>query len=88
MLREVEEETGITKLKSLDDAVRQTSYFYDNGEAIFKTIFYKAFSVTNEKVTLQKEELADYRRAAREEALELLPLSMHHLLDTASRYFV
>lgn len=86
-LRELEEETGIKNPKSLDDAISQTSYFYDDGRAIFKTVYYKHYMVENDAVTLQTEELAEYRWVSRNEALKLLSRDMHHLVDGVAKYF-
>ncbi len=65
----------------------QTSYFYDNGEPIFKTIQYKVFNIESDKVKLQTEELAKYAWATQEEALRLLPRDMHHLIASVKEYF-
>lgn len=83
----MEEETGITNVTLLDDGISQTSYFYDNGESIFKTVYYKHFTTKSDAVKLQEAELADYRWVNREEAIKLLPRDMHHLIDGVAKYF-
>ena len=88
MLRELAEETGIKKVKSLGDAVYTTSYFYNNGDPVFKTIHYKAYSTDSDKVVLQTEELAEYRWVNAEGAKKLLPSDMQHLIQSVAHYFI
>ncbi len=72
-LRECKEETGLASIEGNEEkAFREHYVFVHDGIHVFKTITYFLGRVSKGRISIQKEEIQDYRWASYEEAMQLL----------------
>ena len=72
-IREFEEETGIRKYTILDDPVFYEAYTLKRGkEKVRKTVTYYISIVLDPAVSIQEEEISDFRFVKQKEAIKLV----------------